>query len=115
MRQFRVYEKSQSTDRATSPEAIGVVLAANKTLMVLLQDLVTVVRLFLLLPGTTCSPKRSFSSLRRLKTYLKATMTQKRLNHLAFISSHKDIVDALELDEVVDEWRTGVTVRENAV
>ena len=42
-------------------------------------------------------------------------MTQKRLNYLALISSHKDIADALELDDVVDEWRTGVTVRENAV
>ena len=102
MRQFRFYEKSQGTDRATSPEAIGVVLAANETLIVLLQDLVTIVRLLPLLPETTCSLERSFPSLRRLKTYLRVTMTQKRLNHLAFISSHKDIADALELDNVVD-------------
>ena len=42
-------------------------------------------------------------------------MTQKRMNHLALISSHKDMADALESDQVVDEWRTGETVRENAV
>jgi len=34
---------------------------------------------------TSASAERSFSSLRRIKTYLRSTMTQERLNHLAML------------------------------
>ena len=39
-------------------------------------------------PVLTCTAERSFSSLRRLKSYLRSTMTQQRLNHIAVISCH---------------------------
>ena len=36
-------------------------------------------------PATSCSAERSFSGIRRLKTYLRSTMGQSRLNSLAII------------------------------
>jgi hypothetical protein len=38
------------------------------------------------IPATSCSAERSFSALRRLKTYLRSTMGQKRLNSIALIN-----------------------------
>jgi len=39
---------------------------------------------------TTCTSERSFSSLRRLKTYLRSTMADNRLNGLAMLSIHRE-------------------------
>jgi hAT family C-terminal dimerisation region len=51
-------------------------------------------------PASSATAERSFSTLRRLKTYLRATMAQERLNHLAVLHVHKSRVDALELSKI---------------
>jgi hypothetical protein len=54
------------------------------------------------LPITTATAERSFSTLRRLKTYLRSTMNEERLNGLALLSIHnlreiviEDVIDSL--------------------
>ena len=42
----------------------------------------------MVLPVTSCEAERSFSALRRIKTYLRTTMTQNRLNSLSLLSIH---------------------------
>ena len=42
-------------------------------------------RLLLTMPGTSATSERSFLSLRSIKTYLRTTMKQERLNHLMMI------------------------------
>lgn len=44
------------------------------------------------LPVTTASSERSFSTLKRLKTYLRNTTSQNRLNGLAMMNTHNDII-----------------------
>lgn len=47
------------------------------------------------LPVTMCSNKRSFSTLRRVKTYLQSTMGNDRMNGLVLLNIHRDVrVDA---------------------
>ncbi|KAJ8879046.1 hypothetical protein PR048_019652 [Dryococelus australis] len=46
--------------------------------------------------------RRSFSTLRRLKTYLRSTMTEDRLNGLALLHIHQDITSAMKPEEVLD-------------
>lgn len=53
------------------------------------------------LPVTTCSSERSFSTLRRLKTYLRNTIGSNRLNGLALLNVHRDIT--VSAGEVLDE------------
>ncbi|XP_062511832.1 zinc finger MYM-type protein 1-like [Corticium candelabrum] len=43
-------------------------------------------KLFLTIPVTTSTAERTFSALRRIKTYLRLSMTQERLNHLLLLS-----------------------------
>ena len=57
------------------------------------------------LPVTTCTAERSFNALKHLKSYLRSTMTEKRLNRLAALYIHKDI--ALNKEAVIDEFSRG--------
>ena len=52
------------------------------------------------LPVTTCSCERSFSAMRRLKTYTRSTMSSERLNGVALMHVHQDIVP--DTDKVTD-------------
>ena len=54
------------------------------------------------LPVTTCSSERSFSALKHLKSYLRSTMVESRLNGLAALYIHKDIV--LNKEAVINEF-----------
>ena len=50
-------------------------------------------RLLLVCPATSCEAERSFSALRRIKTWLRNSMTQVRLNSAAVCHVHKERVD----------------------
>ncbi|CAH1103847.1 unnamed protein product [Psylliodes chrysocephalus] len=53
----------------------------------------TLINIFLTLPSTTCTVERSFSTLRKVKTWLRATTCEDRLNGLCMLSIHKDLTD----------------------
>ena len=53
-------------------------------------------------PVTTCECERSVSPLRRMKTWLRNTMTNERLNGLAQMHINDDI--ELSVDEVIDTF-----------
>ena len=48
--------------------------------------------------------ERSFSTLKRIKTYLRSSMAEQRLTDLAVFSIERDISDSLNLDNVVDAF-----------
>jgi len=47
-------------------------------------------------PVTSGECERSFSSLRRLKTYMRSTMQQERFSSLALLSIHRDFNHDIE-------------------
>ena len=64
-------------------------------------------KLLLIMPATNATSERSFSALRRVKTYLRTQMTQQRLNHLMVLHVHSDKTDALELLLTAQEFVIG--------
>ena len=56
------------------------------------------------MPATNASSERSFSALRRVKTYLRSTMSQKRLNHLMVLQIHQEAADELDLKAIGNEF-----------
>lgn len=50
-----------------------------------------IIEVLCVLPVTSAEPERSFSTLRRLKTWLRSTTTDTRLNGLALLNIHKEI------------------------
>lgn len=70
----------------------------------LLSEVVKLITLVLVMPATNASSERSFSALRRVKTYLRSTMTQSRLNHLMILHVHKEHTDKLDLIKVACDF-----------
>uniref|UniRef100_A0A3B4UMN1 HAT C-terminal dimerisation domain-containing protein n=1 Tax=Seriola dumerili TaxID=41447 RepID=A0A3B4UMN1_SERDU len=91
----------------------GVCLKTFQDSWTLLPELTKLIRLGLTVPVTSCTSERSFSGLRRLKTYLRATMGQGRLNHLAVLNCHKNITRSRHLDAIADDFITRTAVRKN--
>ena len=56
------------------------------------------------MPATNASSERSFSTLRRVKSYLRSTMNQTRLNHTMVLHIYKEMLDDLELNSVANEF-----------
>ena len=63
-----------------------------------------VYRLLLTAPPSVCKSERTFSRLKLLKTYLRSTMSQKRLHNLMILSCEKETTDNLDLKELVEKW-----------
>lgn len=68
------------------------------TLHVLLQVLAT-------LPISVATAERSFSTLRRLKTWIRSTMGEERLLGLALLATHRDI--SLDVSRVIERFAHG--------
>lgn len=58
-------------------------------------------KIFATLPVSTATAERSFSTLRRLKTYLRTTTGADRLNGLALMCIHRDISSAINPQDVI--------------
>lgn len=63
-----------------------------------------VMKLLLVMPATNSCSERSFSALRRLKTHLRSTMSQLRLNNLLVLHIHKNETDAMNLADIGNEF-----------
>ena len=61
-------------------------------------------RILLIVPVTLSFAERSFSKLKLLKSYLRTTMTQDRLNGLAILCIEKDEIKDLEYDDIIDNF-----------
>ncbi len=79
----------------------------------LLDQVVRVVQLILVMPATNATSERSFSALRRIKDYLRATMKQERLNHLLVLHVHKELTDSFDLKDIASDFISGSDHRIN--
>ena len=83
----------------------------NPTLHPLLSQVKVLVKLLMVLPATNAISERSFSSLRRIKTYLRSTMSETRLNSLMTLHIYKEFLDDIEPQDVIlsfigtNQWR----------
>ena len=70
----------------------------------LLSEVVKLMKLVLVMPATNATSERSFSALRRVKTYLRSSMKQSRLNHLMILHVHKEMTDSLNLVDCANDF-----------
>ena len=63
-----------------------------------------VVKFLLLKPVSSAECERSFSCLRRLKTWLRSTVTQKRLNGVVLDQVYQALIDKIDLSKVADNF-----------
>nr|XP_011435340.2 zinc finger MYM-type protein 1-like [Crassostrea gigas] len=79
-------------------------ISMSPTSRCLFSEIVTLLRLVLMMPATNATSERTFSSLRRVKTYLRSTKPQERLNHLLILHIHWDATDALDLCAIGNDF-----------
>ena len=70
----------------------------------LLTEVHKLLRIYHTIPVTTASAERSFSALERIKTYLRNSMTQQRLNHCMLLHVHHEQTEQLDLTDVAKEF-----------
>ena len=63
----------------------------------MLSEVHWLLRMYLTVPMTSATAERIFSTLRHLKNFLCSTITQKRLNNLIIVHTHKNCTDNLDL------------------
>ena len=61
-------------------------------------------RIMLTIPVTVASAERSFSKLKLLKSYLRSTMTQERLNDLAMIALESDMLEKIDYERIIEDF-----------
>ena len=59
------------------------------------------------MPASNAVSERSFSVMRRVKSYLRNTMGQARLNHLMVLNIYKEQLDKLDLMAIANEFVSG--------
>ena len=73
------------------------------------------VMIALCIPASSATSERSFSALRRLKTYLRSTMEQNRLSNLAIIHTEQGIASKIDYSNIVDTFANSKKRRLNLI
>lgn len=87
-------------DSVVSLTTIADVMCTVPLAKIMFAEIDKLLRLYMTIPVTTASGERSFSTLRRIKTYLRSTMTQERLNSVMMMHAHKAEVDKLVMTDL---------------
>ena len=74
-------------------------------------EVTKLVRLLLVCPAASVEAERSFSALRRLKTWLRSSMSQERLNDAAMCNIHQNVLDDVDVRQLLKEFVARNSVR----
>lgn len=77
----------------------------------LVPEVVKLIKIMLTVPVSSCTAERSFSALRRLKTFLRSTMTQTRLNDVALLNIHKK--EEINIENIANKFINTTKIRQN--
>ena len=94
----------ENKDAITIFDVKDYVLSLSSNERLIISEVCVLLRLILVMPSTNAISERSFSALRRIKTYLRSTMSQDRLNYLLVLHVHKELTDSLDLITVANDF-----------
>ena len=84
-------------------------LRSNLDFIDLISEFTRFIRIILTIPVSNATCERSYSTLRRLKTFVRNSLCAERLNNMTFIHVHKIDVD----EPLIDEFISRSTARIN--
>ena len=93
-----------SLEQATLPDIVEYFRSLSPAHRSCMSEVCTLLKLVLVIPATNAVSERSASALRRVKSYLRSTMSQSRLNNLMVLHVHKQRTDSLNLKACVNEF-----------
>lgn len=93
--------KSQSIKKVTKVDTICDVLNDQPYMLTEVHKLL---KIYFTIPVTTAIAERSFSALKRIKTYLRNSMTQQRLNNCMLLQVNHTQTDELDVVSIAREF-----------
>ncbi|XP_061706345.1 zinc finger MYM-type protein 1-like [Cydia pomonella] len=93
------WKQHKEREQELPATAVDILAGCNKDAFPIVYNFICILAT---LPVTNASAERSFSSLRRLKTYLRATMKETRLLGLALMHIHRHI--PIDVEEVITKF-----------
>ena len=69
-----------------------------------MSEVINVAKSLLVMPAASAINERSFSAMKRVKTYLRSTTTDSRMSHLIMLHVHKERVDNRSMINVANEF-----------
>ena len=104
-RQFAtIFECDGKKEEAVLSDVLLYMRGMTNRERLLLSEVVKVLMLVLVMPVTNSPSERLFSTLQRIKTYLRSTMRQDRLNDLMILHVHKDKTDEMNFQFVARDF-----------
>lgn len=91
-------------DRLLLSDMIRHFRALSKPQISLLSQVARLLKLIIVMPATNAVSERSFSAMRRLKTYLRTSMGEERLNNLMLLHVNKSRTDSLDMLGVANRF-----------
>ena len=104
---IRTYNESHSYTAVRSVTSLRTLCEIMNTVTVsrsMFDQVSKLLKIVLTVPVTSSTAERSFSTLRRLKTYIRSTMAQKRLNNLMLLHIHKGKTDSLDVLTIAKDF-----------
>ena len=98
------FSNDVSVKKVTNVRTIADAMEQSEIYKGMLSEINKVLILYFTFPVTSATAERSFSSLRRIKTYLRNTMSHCRLNNLFMLYVHSCKTDALDLVAIAKEF-----------
>lgn len=103
--QLRLFHANYPSEKRTCiHDVISVVKGMSVGEKQLLSQVVKLVNLLLVIPATNAISERSFSAMRRIKTYLRSTILQEWLYSVMVLHIHKELTDSLDLNDICKEF-----------
>ena len=98
------FKDSVPVKKVTNVRTIAEAMEQSVIYKDMLSEVDKVLKIFFTFPVTSATAEWSFSSLRRLKTFLRSTMSDCRLNNLFLLYIHTSRTDALNLEKVAKDF-----------
>ena len=98
---LRYFSESTINNVKELVEFVQSLSAATKSFV---PQVIVLAKILLVMPATNAVSERSFSAIKRVKTYLRSTTSYCRLNHLMVFHVHKDRKDSLNMIEVANAF-----------
>lgn len=105
--------KDQNIELIRDLSQISIFLQDHKDIREFCSEYSKFIKLMLTSPQTVCIAERSFSGLKRQKTYLRSTSGQQRTNSLALLNHHREIANEIDLDVIADDFISRCVTRGN--
>ena len=112
---IKSYKSAQGLAKlhVTSMRTLADILLAVPLAKEMFSELDKLLRIYFTIPITTATSERSFSVLRRVKTYLRSTMSEARLNNVMLLHTHKDITDRIDINKIADTFVSANSRQQN--